>query len=226
MGNGCLCNNNHFIKDLKADICLDKEIFNLATEQVLIKDDNIDEKRGKGIMELKKYFDENEKEILNNLNKKEKAKKVFRNKKRKSIIGMMNDNKYELMLKRLLEQKNIKRNGPKRRETIREEKKIKALVNEVLLDNKNIVIKSKKSNIKKNIELNRNNSIIIKDRNNKKIRLSVTIDKNELANNINNIKVKKKLHHQYLKNKNTLNEMIFEGILSSGLCKKETNKKE
>ena len=226
MGNGCLCNNNHFIKDLKADICLDKEIFNLATEQVLIKGDNIDEKRGKGIMELKKYFDENEKEILNNLNKKEKAKKVFRNKKRKSIIGMMNDNKYELMLKRLLEQKNIKRNGPKRRETIREEKKIKALVNEVLLDNKNIVIKSKKSNIKKNIELNRNNSIIIKDRNNKKIRLSVTIDKNELANNINNIKVKKKLHHQYLKNKNTLNEMIFEGILSSGLCKKETNKKE
>ena len=226
MGNGCLCNNNHFIKDLKADICLDKEIFNLATEQVLIKGDNIDEKRDKGIMELKKYFDENEKEILNNLNKKEKAKKVFRNKKRKSIIGMMNDNKYELMLKRLLEQKNIKRNGPKRRETIREEKKIKALVNEVLLDNKNIVIKSKKSNIKKNIELNRNNSIIIKDRNNKKIRLSVTIDKNELANNINNIKVKKKLHHQYLKNKNTLNEMIFEGILSSGLCKKETNKKE
>ena len=132
MGNACFCSKNHLIRDIKVDICLDRESFNLATEQVLINEDNMEEKHGKGILELKKYFDENEKEILNNLNKREKAKKIFRNKKGESRIGMMNDN-YELMLKRLLEQKNIIRNGPKRRETIRQEDRIKILVVSVLL---------------------------------------------------------------------------------------------
>jgi hypothetical protein len=224
MGNACFCSKNHLIRDIKVDICLDRESFNLATEQVLINEDNMEEKHGKGILELKKYFDENEKEILNNLNKKEKAKK--RNKKRQSIIGIINDNKYELMLKRLLEQKNKKRNGPKRRETNRKEDNIKVLVNEVLMEKNNKVINNKNSKLKNNVEINRNSSLIIKDKNNKNIRLSVTTDKNELANNLNNYQVKKKLHQQYLKNINTLNEMINEGTLSSGLCKKETNKKE
>lgn len=226
MGNACLCSKNQVIKNIKEDICLGKESINLDTEQVIIKEDNKQKKREKGLLELKKYFDENEKEILNNLNKKEKAKKVFRNKKRESIIGIINDNKYELMLKRLLEQKNIKRNGPKRRETIRKEDNIKVLVNEVLNEKDNKIINNKNSKLKNNTEINRNSSLIIKDRNNKNIRLSITIDKNELANNLNNSQAKKKLYQQYLKNKNTLNEMIHEGTLSSGLCKKETNKKE
>ena len=224
MGNACFCSKNHLIRDIKVDICLDRESFNLATEQVLINEDNMEEKHGKGILELKKYFDENEKEILNNLNKREKAKKIFRNKKGESRIGMMNDN-YELMLKRLLEQKNIIRNGPKRRETNRKEDNIKVLVNEVLMEKKNKVINIKNSKLKNNAVINRNSSLIIKDKNNKNIRLSVTTDKNELANNLNNYPAKKKLYHQYLKNRNTLNEMINEGTLSE-LYKKKTNKKE
>lgn len=229
MGNSCLClKNNNSIKNKNiADISLDKDSINLATEQIMDKKDTITEKRSFGINELKKYFEENEKEILNNLNKKEKAKKDYRNKKRISIIGLMNDNKYELMLKRLLEQKNIKRNGPKRRETIRNDDKIKILVNDIMVENKNLVLNNKhNSRANNNNPLNRNSTLLIKKKDDKKIRLSVTIERQGLMNNINNNKVKNKLHQQYLKNINTLNEMINERTLSSGLCKKETDKKE
>ena len=223
MGNSCLCGHNHFFKDIKINICSDKQSFIEVTEQVINKDDNINEKNEKSILELKKYFEENEKEIINNLSKKEKAKKLFRNKKRELMLSTINNNKYELMLKRLLEQKNIKRNGPKRRETIRKEDNIKLLINEVLKENKNEIINNK--NKINNDLLNRNSTLIIKNKNSSNLRLSVTIDKNELLNNLNNIRFNKKLHHQHLKNVNTLNEMINEGNSSSILCKKETNKK-
>ena len=223
MGNSCLCSQNHFFKDIKINICSDKQSLIEVTEQVINKDDNINEKNEKSILELKKYFEENEKEIINNLSKKEKAKKLFRNKKRELMLSTINNNKYELMLKRLLEQKNIKRNGPKRRETIRKEDNIKLLINEVLKENKNEIINNK--NKINNDLLNRNSTLIIKNKNSSNLRLSVTIDKNELLNNLNNIRFNKKLHHQHLKNVNTLNEMINEGNSSSILCKKETNKK-
>ena len=217
MGNYCFCNENHYFKDIKINICLDKQSTNSKTEHILTKEKNINIKGENEIMKLKKYFDENEQEILNNLNKKEKVKKNF--KKRDSMVGALPDNKYELMLKRLLEQKNIKRIGPKRRETIRKEHNIKSMVNDILIENRN-EIKNAKGN---NDDFNRKNStLIIKNKNNSQMRFSITIDKGGLSNNINN--VKKKLYHQHLNNANTLNEMINEGINSSGLVKKETNK--
>ena len=216
MGNSCFCSANNYFKDIKINICLDKQSINSKAEHILYKDKNINIKGEKGILELKKYFDENEQEILNNLYKKEKVKKNF--KKRDSMVGALPDNKYELMLKRLLEQKNIKRIGPKRRETIRKENNIKSMVNDILIENRN-EIKNAKGN---NADFNRKNSTLI-IKNNSPVRFSITIDKGGLSKNIS--KVKKKLNHQHLNNVNTLNEMINEGINSSGLVKKETNKK-
>ena len=218
MGNSCFCSANNYFKDIKINICLDKQSINSKAEHILYKDKNINIKGEKGILELKKYFDENEQEILNNLYKKEKVKKFF--KKRDSMVGALPDNKYELMLKRLLDQKNIKRIGPKRRETIRNEDNIKSIVNDILIENRN-EIKNAKDN---NPDFNRKNStLIIKNKNNSQMRFSITIDKGGLSNNINN--VKKKLYHQHLNNANTLNEMINEGNNSSVIGKKETNKK-
>ena len=218
MGNYCFCNEKNYFKDIKINICLDKQSTNSKTEHILTKEKNINIKGENEIMKLKKYFDENEQEILNNLNKKEKVKKNF--KKRDSMVGALPDNKYELMLKRLLEQKNIKRIGPKRRETIRKENNIKSMVNDILIENRN-EIKNAKDN---NPDFNRkNNTLIIKNKNNSQMRFSITIDKGGLSNNINN--VKKKLYHQHLNNANTLNEMINEGNNSSVIGKKETNKK-
>ena len=218
MGNSCFCSANNYFKDIKINICLDKQSTNSKAEHILYKDKNINIKGEKGILELKKYFDENEQEILNNLYKKEKVKKFF--KKRDSMVGALPDNKYELMLKRLLDQKNIKRIGPKRRETIRNEDNIKSIVNDILIENRN-EIKNAKDN---NPDFNRKNStLIIKNKNNSQMRFSITIDKGGLSNNINN--VKKKLYHQHLNNANTLNEMINEGNNSSVIGKKETNKK-
>ena len=216
MGNYCFCNEKNYFKDIKINICLDKQSTNSKTEHILTKEKNINIKGENEIMKLKKYFDENEQEILNNLNKKEKVKKNF--KKRDSMVGALPDNKYELMLKRLLDQKNIKRIGPKRRETIRKENNIKSMVNDILIENRN-EIKNAKGN---NADFNRKNSTLI-IKNNSQVRFSITIDKGGLSKNIS--KVNKKLNHQHLNNVNTLNEMINEGINSSGLVKKETNKK-
>ena len=216
MGNYCFCNEKNYFKDIKINICLDKQSTNSKTEHILTKEKNINIKGENEIMKLKKYFDENEQEILNNLNKKEKVKKNF--KKRDSMVGALPDNKYELMLKRLLEQKNIKRIGPKRRETIRKENNIKSMVNDILIENRN-EIKNAKDN---NPDFNRKNSTLI-IKNNSQVRFSITIDKGGLSKNIS--KVKKKLNHQHLNNANTLNEMINEGNNSSVIGKKETNKK-
>ena len=217
MGNSCICiNDNIFYKDIKINICTNKQSINSITEHVIKKEDNINENKEKRITQLRKYFNENEQEILNNiLNQKEKERKNFKKKKRKSMLGgALDNNKYELMLKRLLDQKKIKRKGPKRRQTIRKEDIIKPLINEVTKENKNLIINNYNTN-----EFNKTNStLIIKNNKNHNMRFSVTIDKE--TNNFNK-KSNKKLH--YLQNANTLNEIINDG--SSGLCKKETNKK-
>ena len=120
------------------------------------------------------------------------------------------------MLKRLLEQKNIKRNGPKRRETIRNEDKIKILINEILLENIN-EIKNNKNNEK---ILNQENDLLIKNINNQNFRFSATIDKNQILSN--NLNSKKHLYnYQY---RNTINEIINESSGYSALCTKQTKK--
>ena len=85
------------------------------------------------------------------------------------------------MLKRLLEQKKIKRYGPKRRETIKNDnEQIKALVNEVLFENINNIKNNKINN--ENI-LNQENDLLIKDIkdiNTQYHRASATINKNPI----------------------------------------------
>lgn len=217
MGNACFCNIvGNELKGIKINICLENQSFNEVTENILNKEGNMIEHHEKGINELKKYFDENEQEIINEINQKEKIKKIFHKKKKQCLANTLIDNKYELMLRRLLEQKNIKRNGPKRRETIRKEEQIKVLLNEVLEENKNQI----SNNNNEETILNRGNTLIIKNKKSSKVRFSITINKEELLNNFKN-KVNKKL----IKNAITLNEIINEGNVSSGFGKKETNKK-
>ena len=82
----------------------------------------------------------------NTKNEKKKLRKIFSFKKLKNSNTLYNNNqKYELMLKRLLEQQNKEKKGLKRRETIRinNNKNFIKLIHETVEDNKN-----KEKNIK------------------------------------------------------------------------------
>ena len=128
------------------------------------------------------YFNEVEKEILTDIYKQQdKDKKYTRNK----------DNaRYELMLQRLLEQQNIKKVGPKRRETIRNKKnEIKEMVKQILQENKNEILKN--TNIK---DINDENITLLITQQEKIERWSQsqTMDKKILMqNNIKKIPVNK-----------------------------------
>ena len=231
MGNAFLCSRaNCCLKDIKINICSDKRNINNKAEQILNKDEELSNKNNiKPIIELKKYFDKKEKENYNNSSLKDRDKKLQK-KKRQSMFNCFVDNtKYELMLKRLLEQKNEKRNGPKRRETIRkEDDKVKTLIKEVLVENKNEIKKTINSN--ENNTLSANSTLIIKNKNNqKKMRLSVTLDRENDLSNVNNINnFNKKVDNNsnlHLKNVNSFNNGNNEGNGSSVVCQKETNKK-
>lgn len=203
MGNSCFCDNIHFIKDSKYSVCFQKQDITSKSDQVLYKDEDKiitnekcrNKKQPKTKMnELLSYFYEGEKEIINNLKKKDKAKKMNSKKKPDNTMESKDD-KYELMLKRLLDQQNIKKNGTKRRETIRNDGNyIRDLVKNLLIENKNDVLNNKNKND--------NNTLLIKNKFNKKARYSVTIDKNTLMNNININK--KKFQEQYFNNRKQL----------------------
>ena len=225
MGNSCSCENIHFIKDVKLNVCLEKMEIVPKSDQVLYNDGNKDNKviinlnekeniSQKKMNEILNYFNEGEKEIINNIKKKNKLKKIQNKKKTNDIIdNNKDDNKYELILKRLLEQQNIKKIGPKRRETIRKEgDNIKDIVKELLKENKNMVLNKKNS-----IE---SNTLLIKTQFNKKGRFSVTVDKKSLMENINHNN-KKRFQEQYLNNRMTICEVITES--NGGLAKQNSN---
>jgi hypothetical protein len=227
MGNACFCTYNNYFYNSKINICFETDSIIGITEKVLSNGDTNNNQKQKeiGINKLKKYFDEND-----NLIEKEKLRKYMFRKKRETILGTTIDIKYEIMLKRLLEQKNIKRKGPKRRKTIRNnENGIIKIIEEVILENKN-----ENKNKKKEENKFLNTTLIIKNKQNskKKQSTSIIITKNEqkdrLINNINN-RINRKLKKKQLKNAKTLNgnssENINEGNGSSLLYKKETNKK-
>ena len=213
MGNSCFCDNIHFIKDVKLNLCFQKQDINNKSDHIIIREEqlNTNEKskekekiKPKSKMnEILNYFNESEKEIMNNFKKKPKLKKIQTKKKNEMTVEIKEENKYELMLKRLLEQQNIKKIGPKRRETIRKdgEEKIKELVKKLLEENKNDVLKNKK---------NENNTLLIKKQFQKKGRFSVTIDRNSLYSNGININKKKQFQEQYFNNRNTICEVIAE----------------
>ena len=221
MGNSCFCGNIHFIKDVKLNVCFQKQEISDKSDQILIKEEKqntSDKNREKKEIDKNKmnelfiYFNDVEKEIMNDYKKSKVRKHIS-----KKLINTLNkeDNKYELMLKRLLEQQNIKKVGPKRRETIRKlgEEKIKDMVKNLLIENKNDILNKKNTNDKKdkNENKNENSSLLIKKEFNKKGRFSVVFDRNALfMNNLNNINNKKKAKRQYFNARNSISEVIGE----------------
>ena len=208
MGNSFICTKIQYLNEIKLNLCFQRHCLEENDDQIIIdlnnkKTEEINyEKR---LNEIKNYFNENEKEIMFNYNKKEKSKKNLNKKKHNNDLKKLFDNKYELMLKRLIEQKNEKRKGPKSRETIKNGDSIKILVNEILLENR-INLKYKK---------NTENDLIIKDINNQKnYRFSATVDKNVFVSN--NANKNKFLY------RNTINEIINESSAGSGLCHLQT----
>jgi hypothetical protein len=216
MGNSLICSPFEYFKNV--NICFQAQTIEKKENQLIINIENEKDKYEGKMTQLKNYFNENEKELFcNYYNKKEKTKKQFNKKKHNNALNKLSENKYELMLKRLLEQKEVKRNGPKRRETIRTEKKIKLLVNEVLMQNLED-IKNKKLNDNSLLN-NEEGDLLIKNINNAKYRNSATIDKKSVITNKINNKLKA---DNYLQYRNTINEIINEGSGYSNYCKKKT----
>jgi hypothetical protein len=190
MGNGFLfnnfkinecCPNKNSVTDLaKTDQVLTRDISQGEAEKE--KESNIKTIKQNSLHGIISYFNEVEKEILTDIYKQQdKDKKYTRNK----------DNaRYELMLQRLLEQQNIKKVGPKRRETIRNKKnKIKEMVKQILQENKNEILKN--TNIK---DINDENITLLITQQEKIERWSQsqTMDKKILMqNNIKKIPVNK-----------------------------------
>ena len=86
MGNSCFCDNIHFIKDVKLNICFQKQDINLKSDQILKDVENITNKHKEKdknkktninkMNEIINYFNEGEREILDNIKKKEKSKRI------------------------------------------------------------------------------------------------------------------------------------------------------
>ena len=220
MGNSYNCQPFQYFNMISLNVCFKEPPIEKDKEQIIIDLDNQNNnnnKLGTKINDLKIYFNEVENELMhyNNLHKSKKiTKKHLSKKKHINALNKLSDNKYELMLKRLLEQKKIKRNGPKRRETIRKDIAIKQVVNEVISGN----VQNEKINIKKN---EKENDLLIKNINDQKYRCSATIDRNDLMVN-NLIQNQKKFNYKFYQYRNTINDIINESSGYSGLCQKQT----
>ena len=221
MGNSCFCGNINFVKDVKLNVCYQKQEIIDKSDQILVKEEKEstneknkeneekDKNKSKNKMnEIFNYFNDVEKELMNNF-KKRKVKKHPSGKRINHIIIKKEENKYELMLKRLLEQQSIKKVGPKRRETIRNngEEKIKDMVKNLLIENKNDILNKKNKNDKNE---NENSSLLIKKQFNKKERFSVSVDRNAFFMNNLNSSNKKKSKGQLFNPRNSISEVIGE----------------
>ena len=174
MGNGCFCITGNYIRDINLSSSNKQPI--LITNELIIheeKDNNLKIK----LNNLMQYFEDTEKEILNDINKKEKSKKHNNRKKSSNKFEtIINNNKYEIMVEKLLSQQNAKKYGPKRRETNRNGENIKAIVLEIFKENKDNI-----KNIKET--MNKKSSLIIKNTKDIKGRLSVEILRNGILTN-------------------------------------------
>jgi hypothetical protein len=176
MGNGCSCKSGIFMRDINLDTFSNKPIENTKYEQ--IKEKKLDV--------LMNYFNENEKknEKDNKMRKSDRSKNL-RKISKKNFNTIINNQHYEIMLKRLLDQKIINRFGPKRRQTIRKEEdmqNINNLVKEILQENKDDIHKLINHQSSDNIS-----SLLIKNdsfRNN----MSLLFDRNGIITNIVNKK--------------------------------------
>ena len=171
MGNSLFCKKIYCISDQKSNLCYKNT--SQETNQIVL-DDIIDNSHPKKKIEtLKNYFVECEKELMNNYVKNKKAKKHLNKKKHNNDLNKLSNEKYELMLKRLLEKKENKLNGPKSRETIRNTDKIKPMIDEILQNNNNDKAENK---FEKVLE----NDILIKGDNRQKFQSFKTTDKKKL----------------------------------------------
>ena len=208
MGNSCFASTKNCIQS-HFDICVNNNISNINVEESI----NAEKISNNKIDKLKNYFSRVEKEISGDLDKRNI--KISAKKKRNSgfiNLLLIDKSKYENMLNKLLEQQNIERKGPKRRETIRTGNKINDLVKEVMSE--------KKTNNNIKLKPKRRYSLIIKNKDKTKIRQSSTLYRNEF---LKYKSLNKKLKSQ-LKNVNTLNEILTDGNRSTVFNKKETNK--
>ena len=177
MGNACIClknMSNHF-NDVKLDSLLEDQIQNdLEKDQLEVTN----------LYNIAKYFNEGEKEINTKIEKK-KVKRILSHKKAKIFksYNVAGDSKYEMMLKRLLEQKKIERKGPKRRKTLRvnNNKNIAKLIVEVVEENKNNKKEDNNADVENsnNLDLSKRESILLnyKDKSNLQMRQSFNIGK-------------------------------------------------
>ena len=194
------CSNKSMVTNIsKSDQVLTKDIpSNEESKEKNLKNKNID--NNNKLSGILKYFNTEEKEIL--------AEYYKQRDKEKNLTKNRDNGKYELMLKRLLEQQNIKKVGPKRRETIRNEGNnyIKDIVSNLLIENK--------KNILENKSKNENDTLLIKKAYKQKGRFSVTLDRNILF--MNNLqKNKSKIQEQYFKNRKTICEVNRENGASA-----------
>ena len=194
MGNVAFCNKSNCCPDIQVTSCYKQNDTIYAS--IAGYDVEKNEKNIKKMTELKNYFNEAEKEIVYNKKPRKSVQKKNSNKKKKlKYLRTVKDSNYEIMLQRLLEQKETKRKGPKRRETITYNNSIKNLVNEV--------IKEKKRNIKKNnsnMGDDCNNSILINNKSykNNNIRKGMTLNlgaskKKVIKNNFTDNKIIEKM---------------------------------
>ena len=192
MGNGCIygsSNTNNKEVNLEENITKDKDNKNSIKKNNQINNPlNTEGKENKKskMSQIIDYFNKEEMDMV-------KEYKEM-NKKKKNISKKNNNEKYEIILHRLLEQQKITMIGPKRRETIRKEgKKIHDMVQIILQENKNDILKNTKGEI--------NSTLIIKQPLQKNTRASATIDKNPLIAN-------HKRGNNFFQKRNSLNEMI------------------
>ena len=211
MGNSCFTNTKQCLQK-HFDICADNNLSNIKVEESI----NIQkEEEENKINKLKKYFIQGEKDISEDFYPKN-IKQTDKKKRNSGVINLLliDKNKYEVMLNKLLQQKSIERKGPKRRETIRDGNNLKILVKEVIKEKK-----ENKNNKLKRRASKRRYSLIIKNKDKQKLRQSSTIYRNEYMK----CKSVNKILKSQLKKVNTLNEILTDGR-STIFNKKETNK--
>ena len=206
MGNGCVCFKNicYQYQDVKLDSLLEGHIQNEDKNE-----NENDQLEVTNLYNIVKYFNEGEKEINTKIEKRN-VKRIISHKKAKNFksYNNMGDSKYELMLKRLLEQKKIERKGPKRRKSLRtnNNSNIKKLIKEVIEENeKNIKEnRNKEKNKNKTLDNTKRESILLNYKDKKNIsqaRQSFNITKYEHK------KIKKNFDETEINNGFLLNEI-------------------
>jgi hypothetical protein len=203
MGNGCICFKNlssHY-KDVKLDTLLEEQIQN--------ENEQIEATNLTNLYNIAKYFNEGEKEINTKIEIKN-VKRIISHKKAKNFKSYNNvgDLKYELMLKRLLEQKIIERKGPKRRNTLRinNNKDAIEMIKEVIDENK--ISNNNKSRNENNDSNNDNENSLTRGSILLNIKDKKMLDHGRQSLNI----VGKKFKHKQIKNKFEETEINTHGL--------------